>query len=111
MSRGLGQTQRAILRIGFERALSRPGDDGVVLARDIMVTHYGFPPLYPLKYARRNAIVFRKADIGVRRYNSVSVTVCESFKRLIRRGLAEPVKRGYGIKLTREGVKLAKMIC
>ena len=110
MSRGLGQTQRAILRIGFfKRAVS--GQDVIVSARDILVTHYGFTPIRSIKSAWRNALVFRKADIGTRQYNSVSVTVCHSFNGLIRRGLAERVKMGYGIKLTREGVKLAKTIC
>lgn len=111
MSRGLGQTQRAILRIGFFKRAVSGQNDVIVSARDILVTHYGFTPIRPIKSAWRNALVFRKADIGLRRYNSVSVTVCHSFNGLIRRGLAERVKLGYGIKLTREGVKLAKTIC
>lgn len=110
MSRGLGQTQRAILRIGFKRSVSGQ-NDAVVSARDILITHYGFPPIRSLKSARRNAIMFRKADIGPSRYNSVSVAVCHSFNGLMRRGLVERARWGGGFKLTREGVKLAKMIC
>lgn len=109
MSRGLGPIQRAILRIGFKRFASGQ-DDAVVLARDIKITCYGFPPIRPIESARRNATMFRKADIGLRRYNIVSVTISESFKRMVRRGLVEPRRWGRGYKLTKEGIELARMM-
>jgi len=109
MSRGLGQIQKAILRIGLEKSDSGQGKIGV-LARDILIDHYGFPFIRSPKALGRGKMVFRKADIGQKRYASATVTVCQCFNRLIKRGLAERLDRGNGFKLSHDGIKLAKMI-
>lgn len=83
----LSQLERCILSLGKQKG-------STVLARDVLIEYYDFTPIRDPSGLKAGAIVFRKSDIGVGRYNSASVAVCKAFNRLVRRGMATRIFSG-----------------
>jgi hypothetical protein len=71
---------------------------GIVLARDVLIEYYGFKPVRDPSCLNAGAIVFRKADIGIGRYNAATVAVCKAFNRLVERGVAIRIFSGIRLK-------------
>jgi hypothetical protein len=69
-------------------------NDGIVLARDVLIEYYGFVPNRDPSCLNAGALVFNKSDIGLGRYNSASVAVCKAFNRLVERGVARKIYSG-----------------
>ncbi len=92
--RGLSALQRFILSLGKKQG-------GEVLARDVLIHYYGFTPFRNPELVKPEGMVFRKSDVGFVRYNSKTVTVCKSFNRIVKRGLAYRIHSG--IRLKRSG--------
>ena len=67
---------------------------GIVLARDVLIEYYGFKPVRDPSCLNAGAIVFRKADIGIGRYNAATVAVCKAFNRLVQRRMATKIYSG-----------------
>lgn len=72
-------------------------NEGIVLARDVLVEYYAFNPFRDPSSPGVGAVVFRKADIGVNRYNAASVAVCKAFNRLVQRGMATKIFSGIRV--------------
>lgn len=103
MIKGLSKLQKEILRLAYRnrgRYLSN---------REVLVKFYGFKPIVNINKVNPGALVFDREDIGVKKYNSASVSVARCFNRLVARGLAER-EYNQGIKLTDAGVKVVKVI-
>lgn len=107
MSRGLGRLQKVILGMAYERVLAGKAYVGVK-ARDVLVRYYGFPFACPPETVQSRALVFCRSAVGKKRYASGTVTVCQCFARLVRRGILESRGVGCGYVLTPKGFELAE---
>lgn len=111
MGRGLGDLQKAVLRLALIRLEREPGSYRIVdlSASDVLEAHYGFPVSGKPANRFGSAIVFDRRTIGVSRYMAASVTVSQCFGRLARRGLVVRVP-GRGVRLTEAGVRVTNTI-
>jgi len=87
---GLSNLQKFILSLANKQG-------GIVLARDVLIHHYGFTPSCNPSAVRAGGIVFDKATIGHRRYRSASTAVCKPFNRLVDRELAVRILSGIRV--------------
>ena len=95
MEKGLSELQKKILIMGSRNP------DGGVSSSEVLTEVYGFP------VTGHGKMLFDRNFIGVKRYQSASVSVAKAFNRIASRGLAER-KFNYGIKMTEAGWKVAK---
>jgi hypothetical protein len=109
MGRGLSELQKNILRLAY-RNRRRGSGTGDTTNSEVLIKVYQFPAHPPSPWHDSgHAQIFYPAEIGVNRYRSASVSVAKAFNRLAKRGLAAR-KYNYGIILTDEGLKLAKLL-
>ena len=109
MVKGLSEMQKKVLRIAYNNKRKHPTSKVDVSNRTILIKVYGFKPLVNINKVNPGVLVFDREDIGVKKYNSASVSVARCFNRLVARGLAER-EYNQGIKLTDAGVKVVKVI-
>ena len=108
MGKGLGNLQRAILLVAYEKYMRNSA--AYVSAREILIGYYGFPTNGKPLNRYSSSLVFDRRVIGFRRYMSASVTIVQCFNRLMVRGFVER-DVGHGIRLTRAGAKQARELC
>lgn len=101
MGKGLSKLQKGILLLAYRNR-------NICLVRDVLIKVYQFPTKGNIQGAKPGALIFERKAIGLKKYQSASVTIVKSFNRLIRRALAS--KQYYGINLTPTGTKLAEKI-
>ena len=105
MEKGLSKLQKNVLRLAY-----RYHKKGLPLTnRDVLIEIYGFTPLVDPKSVSRNALIFDRQAIGIRRYNAGSVSAARVFGRLRDRGLIN-WRHSYGITLTSDGIEVAKRL-
>jgi hypothetical protein len=76
-----------------------------VTPADVKAAYYGFP-LRP----KGTKIFFDKAEVGHDRYNNASVAISHAFDHLARKGLAERLSGGQGLRLTEKGWEVVERI-
>jgi hypothetical protein len=107
MGKGLSELQKSILKLALRNRNRRNGA-GDVKNREVLIKIYKFPFHSPsVNTTSGTPQIFRRAEIGISRYRSASVSVVKAFNRLIKRGLAIR-KYNHGIILTEEGKEKAK---
>jgi hypothetical protein len=107
MGRGLSELQKKILIMAYRNG-GRGYGAGDVKNTEILIEVYKFPSHPPsANTSSGTPQIFRRNEIGIRKYRSASVSVVKSFNRLIGRGLAVR-KYNQGIILTAKGTKTAK---
>lgn len=105
----LSRLQKTILKMAYKNRVKYPNAKSDVSPREILVEYYGVPTFTDVSHFRRGAVVFLRRSVGINRHQAASVAVTKSFNRLAARGLAERIY-GYGIKLTEEGIRIAKKL-
>ena len=101
MIKGLSKLQKGALILAYRNRSKYLSN------REVLVKVYEFKPLVNINKVNPGALVFDREDIGIKKYNSASVSVARCFNRLVARGLAER-EYNQGIKLTRAGLKVAR---
>ena len=96
----LSDLQRKILLIAYDNRRNRMIPDSDVSSAEVKHKVYGLP------ITRRGHKQFFRAQDDQYRYASVSVSVCRSFNRRVKAGLAE--REGAGLRLTGKGVMWAR---
>jgi hypothetical protein len=110
MGLGLSKLQKEILKIAYHNRQSGHVRDSQpdVSLREVLVEIYSFPTSMNLKDVKLGGLVFKRDDVGIKRYQAAYTSTTKSFNRLVARGL---VSRHYhGIKLIPNGIKLAEKL-
>ena len=109
MGRGLSELQKRILIMGYQNR-GRRYKAGNVKNNEVLMEVYRFPSHPPSADTTSGTPqIFRRNEIGIRKYRSASVSVVKAFNRLVKRGLAVR-EHNHGIILTAKGTKTAKSL-
>ena len=105
MEKGLSKLMKRVLKQAYGKHIK----ELPLTNRDVLIEIYGFIPLVDPKNVSRNALIFDRHAIGIRRYNAGSVSTARVFGRLRDRGLIN-WNHHYGITLTPDGIRVAKRL-
>ena len=108
MGLGISNLQKEILKIAYRNRQSGRlrGSQPDLSLREVLVEVYGFPTPMNLRNVKPGGLVFKRDDVGIKRYQAAYTSTVKSFNRLVARGL---VSRHYhGIKLIPHGIKTAE---
>ena len=105
MEKGLSKLQKGVLKLTYGKHIK-----GLPLTnRDVLIEIYGFIPLVDHKSVSLSALIFDRQAIGIKRYNSASVSTARVFGRLRDRGLIN-WRHHYGITLAPKGIEVVKRL-
>jgi len=105
MTKNLSGLQKEILKLAYENRINDSGHIVDVSTREVLISYYGFEPIADLD----KPLVFSREMVGIRKYQSASISVCKAFNRLVARGLAKRIYN-QGIVLTQQGIETARAL-
>lgn len=110
MGLGLSQLQKGILKIAYHNRQSGHVRDSQpdVSLREVLVEIYSFPTSENLRNVGFGKLIFKRNDIGIKRYQAAYTSTTKSFNRLVARGLVS--KHCHGIKLIPHGIKTVEKL-